>query len=126
MPAIAWSSSPGIPGILASGWCRIIFPKFSNWIDPAFPSLREIEEAIGPVEVQALHVPADCRDGFFGAYWRRPEQYLDARVRAAISVFSKSIRRPESHAFSVTSRMGRGVADTASCCHFRSWTSATD
>ena len=56
---------------------------------PSFPSLRDIEEAIGPTEVQTLRVPADCRDGFLGAYWRRPEAYLDARVRGAISAFSK-------------------------------------
>lgn len=56
---------------------------------PNFPSLRDIEAAIGPTEAHTLRVPADCRDGFLGAYWRRPEAYLDARVRAAISAFSK-------------------------------------
>jgi SAM-dependent methyltransferase len=54
-----------------------------------FPSLRDIETAIGPIEVQALAVPADCADGFLGAYWRRPAAYLDPHVRAAISTFSK-------------------------------------
>jgi SAM-dependent methyltransferase len=54
-----------------------------------FPTLREIERAIGPVEVEALAIPADCVDGFLGAYWRRPAAYLDPRVRAAISIFSK-------------------------------------
>jgi len=28
-------------------------------------------------------------DGFLGAYWRRPEAYLDAAVRGAISTFTK-------------------------------------
>ena len=56
---------------------------------PSFPSLREIEETIGPAKVETLCVPADCSDGFLGAYWRRPEAYLDARARAAISIFSK-------------------------------------
>jgi len=56
---------------------------------PHFPSLSEIEEAIGPIEVHTLPVPADCSDGFLGAYWRRPAAYLNARVRAAISTFSK-------------------------------------
>jgi SAM-dependent methyltransferase len=54
-----------------------------------FPTLREIERAIGPIEAEALPVPADCTDGFLGAYWRRPAEYLDPRVRAAISTFSK-------------------------------------
>ena len=56
---------------------------------PAFPSLHEIEQAIGPVEVHEVPVPADCIDGFLGAYWRRPAEYLDPRARSAISVFSK-------------------------------------
>jgi hypothetical protein len=30
-------------------------------------------------------VPHDCVDGFFAAFWRRPEAYLDARVRAGMS-----------------------------------------
>lgn len=32
-------------------------------------------------------MPHDCRDGFFQAYWRRPEAYLDEAVRNSISVF---------------------------------------
>jgi SAM-dependent methyltransferase len=56
---------------------------------PNFPSLREIDKAIGPTEVVALPIPADCSDGFLGAYWRRPEAYLDVRARGAISTFSK-------------------------------------
>ena len=35
--------------------------------------------------VEPLLVPADCTDGFLGAWWRRPEAYLDAGVRGAIS-----------------------------------------
>jgi SAM-dependent methyltransferase len=54
-----------------------------------FSSLHHIEEVLGPTELQTLSVPADCSDGFLGAYWRRPEAYLDAHVRAAISTFSK-------------------------------------
>lgn len=65
------------------------FPEILEMDRPAFPSLREIENAIGPAEVQVVPVPADCSDGFLGAYWRRPAHYLDAGVRAAISIFSK-------------------------------------
>ncbi|MEC3977132.1 methyltransferase domain-containing protein [Amycolatopsis sp. H20-H5] len=36
-------------------------------------------------EVLPVPVPADCVDGFLGAYWRRPEAYLSARVRTAMS-----------------------------------------
>jgi SAM-dependent methyltransferase len=54
-----------------------------------FPSLHEIEKAIGPIEVEAIAIPADCSDGFLGAYWRRPAAYLDSGVRSAISAFAK-------------------------------------
>ncbi|HVV14510.1 class I SAM-dependent methyltransferase [Amycolatopsis sp.] len=37
------------------------------------------------VEVQAVEVPWDCSDGFLAAYWRRPDRYLDAGVRAGMS-----------------------------------------
>ena len=36
-----------------------------------------------------MPVPADCIDGFLGAYWRRPEAYLDPGVRGAISAFPR-------------------------------------
>jgi hypothetical protein len=35
--------------------------------------------------VEVVPIPADCSDGFCGAFWSRPEAYLDARVRAGIS-----------------------------------------
>jgi SAM-dependent methyltransferase len=54
-----------------------------------FPTLRELESALGRIKTEALPIPADCVDGFLGAYWRRPAAYLDPRVRAAISIFSK-------------------------------------
>jgi hypothetical protein len=39
--------------------------------------------------VAELPIPHDCSDGVLGAYWRRPEAYLDEGVRSAISTFSK-------------------------------------
>jgi hypothetical protein len=33
-------------------------------------------------------VPADCNDGFFCAYWKRPEAYLDPEVRISISALA--------------------------------------
>ena len=52
-----------------------------------FPSLGELERALGPLDARALPVPHDCVDGFLGAYWRRPEAYLDPDVRRAMSGF---------------------------------------
>jgi SAM-dependent methyltransferase len=43
----------------------------------------------GDLRIEAVPVPHDCFDGFFGAYWRRPEALLDQAVRSGISVFSR-------------------------------------
>jgi SAM-dependent methyltransferase len=54
-----------------------------------FPVLERFEEALGPIEITDVPIPADCRDGFLGAYWKRPRAYLDPAVRAGISTFSR-------------------------------------
>ena len=41
-----------------------------------------------PLRVEPLPIPADCRDGFFGAWWKRPEAFLDPSVRGAISALA--------------------------------------
>jgi SAM-dependent methyltransferase len=47
--------------------------------------VERLIELLGAAEVRPVPVPHDCTDGFMGAYWRRPEAYLDPGVRAAIS-----------------------------------------
>ncbi len=39
--------------------------------------------------MEPVLIPWDCADGFFEAYWRRPEAYLDERVRRGISMFAR-------------------------------------
>jgi SAM-dependent methyltransferase len=56
---------------------------------PIFPRIDTLRDLIGEVEVRPLPIPHDCVDGFLGAYWRRPEAYLDPGVRSAISTFAK-------------------------------------
>ena len=51
------------------------------------PPLTELARAIG-ARTEPVLVPWDCADGFFEAYWRRPEAYLDDRVRRGVSVWS--------------------------------------
>lgn len=48
-------------------------------------TLPEIHRYLGLGDVSILPVGANCSDGFFGAYWRRPEAYLDPEVRQSIS-----------------------------------------
>lgn len=52
------------------------------------PSLAERAEAIG-AQMQSVNIPWDCVDGFFHAYWRRPEAYLDEQVRRTTSVWAR-------------------------------------
>jgi SAM-dependent methyltransferase len=52
------------------------------------PSLTEQARAIG-AHIEPVLVPWDCVDGFFEAYWRRPEAYLDEHVRRAVSVWAR-------------------------------------
>ena len=65
------------------------FPEILEVDRRIFPALAAVRSVLGPVEVQPVPVPADCTDGFLGGYWRRPERYLDAGARGAISAFAK-------------------------------------
>jgi hypothetical protein len=51
-------------------------------------SLEKARKVFGDLRIVPVAVPYDCTDGFMCAYWRRPEAYLDAGVRGAISFFS--------------------------------------
>jgi SAM-dependent methyltransferase len=52
------------------------------------PSLSVLARAVG-ARVEPVLIPWDCADGFFEAYWRRPEAYLDERVRRGVSVWAR-------------------------------------
>jgi SAM-dependent methyltransferase len=75
---------PSYPGF----WLHDYFPEIREIDARNMPTLEELRRALGRMEVQDVPIPHDCTDGFMGAYWRRPEAYLDARVRSAISMFS--------------------------------------
>jgi DNA-binding transcriptional MerR regulator len=51
-------------------------------------SLPELADAIG-ARTEPVLIPWDCADGFFEAYWRRPEAYLDDHVRRAVSMWTR-------------------------------------
>jgi SAM-dependent methyltransferase len=53
-----------------------------------FPALAEQASALH-ARSEVLPVPWDCADGFFSAFWRRPEAYLDPAVRAGISTLAQ-------------------------------------
>lgn len=68
---------------------REYFPALLELDRRIFPTLPDLETILGRVEVSVVPIPHDCVDGFLGAYWRRPEDYLDEGVRAGISSFAR-------------------------------------
>ncbi|MGW5353956.1 MerR family transcriptional regulator [Streptomyces sp. NPDC004031] len=66
---------------------RDYLPEFAD-ILVHWPSFSELTAATGG-HAEPVLVPWDCADGFFEAYWRRPEAYLEEPVRRAVSVWAR-------------------------------------
>lgn len=76
------------PGMARSFWLsdEYLPDEAVEWDIARCPPLESVRRLIGPeAGVTPVPVPRDCTDGFFGAFWRRPEAYLDPVVRAGIS-----------------------------------------
>lgn len=69
-------------------WVTHYFPTIAELDRGRFLSVNQMAGLLGGASVVPVSIPADCVDGFLGAFWRRPEGYLDAEVRAAISGFA--------------------------------------
>lgn len=70
-------------------WLADYIPEIIELDQPIMPKLGTFDRILGETTVEVVPVPKDCTDGFLGAYWQRPQAYLDPNVRAAISTFSK-------------------------------------
>jgi SAM-dependent methyltransferase len=56
---------------------------------PRFPAIDDVVDALGgSARVERIPTPGDCVDGFFEAFWRRPEALLDPSVRGAQSMWT--------------------------------------
>ncbi|MFE7094663.1 methyltransferase domain-containing protein [Streptomyces erythrochromogenes] len=75
---------------------RDYLPEFAAVLAD-FPPLAGMADAIG-ARAEPVPVPWDCADGLFEAYWRRPEAYLEDRVRRAMSVWTRVGPRAEQRA----------------------------
>ena len=70
------------------------------WLHEFFPEIRfpptaveaptadDLAQVLDVIEVRPLTVPHDCIDGFTGAFYGRPEAYLDAAVQAGMSTLA--------------------------------------
>jgi SAM-dependent methyltransferase len=70
-----WLTRDYLPEVTTLRTCRVL------------TSLTEMADAIG-ARMEPVPIPWDCADGFYEAYWRRPEAYLDENVRRGISLFA--------------------------------------
>ncbi len=61
------------PGIAAAPWAQDV------------PTVESLAKVLDVRESQPVRIPADCTDGFTGAYWCRPHYYLRPEVHASIS-----------------------------------------
>ena len=77
------------PATVLDMWIvRDYFPGIQALVPDGY-RLAHTVERLGGGRVDTVPIPHDCVDGFFHAYWRRPEAYLDEQVRAGISVFAR-------------------------------------
>lgn len=65
------------------------FPALLDLDRQIMPKLDELASELGAFNAAAVPVPHDCIDGFLGAYWRRPQVYLDPIARRSMSSFAK-------------------------------------
>ena len=85
---VVFTYDASTPGWLERFWLtRDYLPEFADLLVD-WPSLADMTRAVGG-RAEPVLIPWDCADGFFEAYWRRPEAYLDERVRRAVSVWTR-------------------------------------
>ena len=69
-----WLTRDYLPEFATSRACRVL------------AMLPDLAGVLG-ARTDPVLIPWDCADGFFEAYWRRPEAYLDESVRRGVSVW---------------------------------------
>lgn len=78
------------PSIGHAFWLADYFPEALTLASGACPpQVAGIETCLDVIAVEPVPVPADCTDGFAGAYWSRPHAYLDPGVRRGMSVLAR-------------------------------------
>ncbi len=77
------------PALMKDYWLSDYIPEVREVEASRFPPIGRIAAALnGPIEVEPVPVPLNCRDGFNEAYYGRPEAFLDDQARLACSSWS--------------------------------------
>ncbi|MHB1584656.1 MAG: class I SAM-dependent methyltransferase [Acidimicrobiales bacterium] len=99
------------PGVHRSFWLFAEYlPEAAVGPSQSPPPPEAIAGWLGGARIETVPIPADCRDGFTLAFWRRPHAYLDPAVRAGCSSLA------ELPADLVAERMAVLAGDLASGC----------
>jgi SAM-dependent methyltransferase len=71
------------------GWQKDYLDAAVAIEQPRFGSPDAVAAALGGrTRVERIPTPGDCADGFFEAFWRRPEALLDPAIRSSQSVWA--------------------------------------
>jgi SAM-dependent methyltransferase len=77
------------PSYVSNLWVLQYFPEILELPhERRAPSVHDVGRHLSIDRVEVVEIPADCIDGFGGAFWSRPERYLDSSVRAGMSMFA--------------------------------------
>jgi SAM-dependent methyltransferase len=63
-------------------------PEMAAFERTRFPTVAQVARLLGAHRILPFPIPHDFSDGFQHAFWRRPDMFLDARIRAASSLFA--------------------------------------
>jgi SAM-dependent methyltransferase len=74
--------------VMESFWLGDYLPAIIEASQQVSVPIQRLSDLLGGASITPVPVPHDCRDGFLGAYWRRPKAYLDPVARAGISAFA--------------------------------------
>ncbi|MFI2201675.1 class I SAM-dependent methyltransferase [Streptomyces sp. NPDC020192] len=69
---------------------RDYLPQAAAFDDTRATPTGRLVDLLGGARQEPVRIPHDCLDGFGAAYWRRPDAYLDPRVRAGISMLAQT------------------------------------
>ena len=90
---------------------RDYLPEIADYYRERYLAVDELAAALGGATVERVPIPHDCRDGMLGAYWRRPERYLDPGIRPAATALN--VIAPEA--------LERGLAKLANDLESGAW-----
>ncbi|MFC5216591.1 class I SAM-dependent methyltransferase [Streptomyces coerulescens] len=69
---------------------REYLPQAAAFDDTRAVPTDRLARLLGGARQVPVHIPHDCVDGFGAAFWRRPDAYLDPRVRSGISMLAQT------------------------------------